>query len=61
MNKLMHYHESHELSFTTRNNYTSKNDAKASEMVNFSKSPSPLTALYYEGVKITSCNNSDSI
>lgn len=61
MNKLVHYRESHELSFTTRNNYTSKNDAKTSEMVKFLKSPGPLTALHYLGVEIASCNNSDPI
>lgn len=57
----MHYCESHELSFSARNNYTSKNDAKASEMVKFPKSPGPLTVLHYVGVEIASCNNSDPI
>lgn len=57
----MHYCESHELSFTARNNYTSKNDAKASEMVKFLKSPGPLIVLHYVGVEIASCNNSDPI
>lgn len=51
--------QSYELSFNSRNNCISKNDAMASETVKFLKSSGALTVLYHLSVEIASYDSSD--
>lgn len=51
--------QSYELSFNSRNNCISKNDAMASETVKFLKSSGALTVLYYLSVEIAFYDSSD--